>query len=239
MKKLVVLLALTLLGGCEEAREPAVSNTANSQANVNEPIDTSRYIRAADVHQRFESNVHHFVFDVRNREAYQESHIRGSLSLPYGQFDQPELDAIAGLTQDSAIVTYCGCPHHLAGLAADLLIDMGYQNVRILYEGYWFWRDNNYPTGGLKNLVATELQFAGLVSDAGAVLAHTDVFIRNLRSNQLEAARTDAAGRFETGFHVLGYQPDDQFELRIGDLNAPVTLRTRADSDRVNYLVAG
>ena len=44
-------------------------------------------------------------------------------------------------------------------------------------------------------------------------------------NGQLEAAATDALGRFETGFHVLDYRPDDLFEIRVGSLDAPVVHR--------------
>ena len=240
MKKGDLVLILGLLAACEDSRAPNPSAGATEPSAVPAAdIDSERYILAADLFARFDGAAEHFVFDVRNRAAYDESHIRGALSLPYGQFDQPELDAIGGLSRESPIVTYCGCPHHLAGLAADLLIDMGYRNVRVLYEGYWYWRDHDYPTAGLNNLLTTELQFSGTLSRGGRALEQTDLFIRNLRNGQLEAARTDASGRYRTGFHVLGYRPDDLFELRIGNLNAPAVGRMRADPGRINTLPSG
>jgi len=100
--------------------------------------------------------------------------------------------------------------------------------VRVLYEGFWYWRDGNFPVAGLQLQLTSELRLAGVIVSGDRPLAGTDVFIRNARNGQLEAAQTDASGRFETGFHVYGYRPDDEFEIRVGSLDAPVAHRLDA-----------
>jgi len=234
---LLLLLTLTVATGCEEApqssstpskAEPVVSSSAGSSTEEVVDIDTTRYIRAADLLARIENKTGHFVFDVRSEKSYAESHVRNALSMPYGKVDPADVEALQQMTLDTPIVTYCGCPHHLAGLAADQLIEWGYRNVRVLYEGFWHWKDSHYPIAGLQIQQTSELRLAGIVVSGEQPLADTDVFILNTRNGQLEAAATDASGRFETDFHVLDYRPDDQFEIRIGSLDAPVAQRLHA-----------
>ena len=234
---LLLLLTFTMAAGCQETRQSdstpssAPSSTeskTNPSAEEEVVIDTARYIRAADLLERIESETGHFVFDVRSKESYAQSHVRNALSMPYGQFEPQDVVALEQMSLDTPIVTYCGCPHHLAGLSADRLIEWGYRNVRVLYEGFWHWKDNRYPLAGLQTQQTSELQLAGIIVSGDQPLADTDVFILNTRNGQLEAAATDAQGRFETGFHVLDYRPDDQFEVRIGSLDAPVAHRLSA-----------
>jgi len=238
---LLLILALTMAAGCQETQQssstpssspastPASTEPATSpQAEEEVAIDTARYIRAADLLERIDNETGHFVFDVRSEKSYAESHVRVALSMPYGKFEPQDVAALKQMTLDTPITTYCGCPHHLAGLAADQLIEWGYRNVRVLYEGFWYWKDNQYPIAGLQIQQTRELRLAGIVVSGDQPLADTNVFILNTRNGQLEAAATDASGKFETGFHVLGYRPEDQLEFRVGSLHAPVAQRFSA-----------
>ena len=222
------LLVLLLASGCQDSQQaagPPPSSPPETPAKPEQEqvaIDTTRYIRATDLLERMENETGHYVFDVRSEKSYADSHIRDSLSMPFGKVEPQDVAQLDGMTLDTPIVTYCGCPHHLAGLGADQLIEWGYRNVRVLYEGYWYWKDNRFPVAGLQLQQTRELMFAGVVVSGDRPLASTDVFIRNTRNGQLEAAATDANGRFETAFHVLGYRPDDRFEVRVGSLEAPV-----------------
>ena len=225
----ILLLSLFMTAGCEETRQenntPAPAEPAVKEEVV---IDEARFIHAVDLLKRVKNESGHIVFDVRNKDSYAESHVRNSVSMPYGQFEPEDVAGLNQMKLDTPIVTYCGCPHHLAGLAADRLIEWGYRDVRVLYEGFWHWRDNQFPLAGLQVQQTSELRLAGIVVSDEQPLAGTEVFILNTRNGQLEAAATDANGRFETGFHVLDYQPDDQLEIRIGSLDAPVAHRLSA-----------
>lgn len=226
---LLLLLALTMATGCQEAQQPSSSpSSAGSPAEDDVDIDAARFIRAVDLLERIENETGHFVFDVRAKESYTESHIRNAVSMPFGQFEPQDVATLEQMTLDTPIVTYCGCPHHLAGLSADQLIEWGYRNVRVLYEGFWHWRDHQFPVAGLQTQPTRELRLAGIIVSGGRPLAGTNVFILAIRNGQLEAAATDASGKFETAFHVLDYRPDDQFEIRVGSLDAPVAHRLSA-----------
>ena len=233
-----LILALLMLGGCEQAErtEPSAQNVEEAAPVTPEPvpeaevaevpdIDTNRFILAANLYERMQSDERLYVFDVRAQTSFDKSHIRGALHMPFGKVDAADVGALAGMTPETPIVTYCGCPHHLSGLAADQLTEWGYRNVRVLYEGFWHWRDHQYPLAALDNPPARELAFAGRITEDGQPMAEVDVFIRNARNGQLEAAGTDANGRFQTGFHVYDSRADDRFEVLIGSLEAPVVAR--------------
>ena len=242
-------LGLVMLAGCEqpgstgqgEAAQQAAPTKSDPVVSETETevveIDTNRFIRAAKLHERMQSDQLLYVFDVRAKTSFDKSHIRGALHMPYGKVEATEVAALSGMTPDTPIVTYCGCPHHLSGIAADQLIEWGYRNVRVLYEGFWHWRDHHYPLAALGNPPTQELAFSGRIVDGKRPLAHVDVFIRNLRNGQLEAAATDADGRFQTGFHVYDYQSDDLFELLIGSLDAGVAAHLAPQRDVTEVVI--
>ena len=105
---------------------------------------------------------------------------------------------------------------------------MGYQQERVLYEGYWYWRDNQFPIEGSEQQALTHLKFAGQVPQNRYANESAFVFLTNMRNGQLEAAPSDSQGGFQVDFHVFGHRRDDQFELRVGSLEADVIQSVRA-----------
>ncbi|MEM7294428.1 MAG: rhodanese-like domain-containing protein [Pseudomonadota bacterium] len=222
-----------VLLGCKDAPQAGSENTVEQSQTAPQPItDPARFISAVEVLTKLESNEAQWVFDARSKHSYDELRIAGAMSFPYEQFDEADLAAVKGLEKDSPIVTYCGCPHFLAGLVADQIVAFGYTNVKVLHEGFFHWRDNSFPVEGLNAQATTLLKFAGTLHKEGEPLAYTNVFIRNQRNGQLEATRTDSSGNYETGFHVYSYRRIDQFELHVGRLDAQtqVTLINPIDS---------
>ncbi len=226
--------ALLLFAGCDNPPpEPVAESTPPPAA---EAIDRERFLPARELLAQLEQGSRTLVFDVRAKASYQHSHIRDAVSMPYGQFESEDVVALGEVTPDTPIVTYCGCPHHLAGLVADQLTEWGYRNVRVLHEGFWYWRDNGFPVVGAQAQSVTTLRFAGRLESADE---GTDVFISHTRNGQLEAVAVDASGQFETEFHVLGFRADDRFEVRVGSLEAPVRIRLQAEPGRLNEIPAG
>jgi rhodanese-related sulfurtransferase len=84
--------------------------------------------------------------DARSLEQFKNGHIKGSESLPLGQFN----DLIEGFRKkhpaDTFIVTYCSArtcddSHRLE----QLLFDHGYVNVSIFIDGYQGWKAEGFP----------------------------------------------------------------------------------------------
>ena len=160
-----------------------------------------------------------------------------ALSMPYGKTDQVRLASAQGISKQSRIVAYCGCPRHLSTLSAEALGKMGYENVSVLYEGYWHWKDNGFPI--VDNEAAatiTTLRFEGRLTRAGQSADDSDIFLRHQRTGQLEATRTASDGGFAVDFHLYDYYEGDQFEIILGRLDNQPVLRVAAASKQKTQL---
>lgn len=83
----------------------------------------------------------HFI-DVREDHEYAKDHARGARHLGKGILER-DIESVVPDKQDS-IVLYCGGGYRSA-LAADVLQQMGYENVRSMDGGIRAWRDAGYP----------------------------------------------------------------------------------------------
>jgi rhodanese-related sulfurtransferase len=71
------------------------------------------------------------------------------LSLPLVDIDAFLPDFLARAAKDQVIITYCsgfGCPDSFD--LGVLLIELGYQDVRVFEGGYPEWRDAGLPVAG-------------------------------------------------------------------------------------------
>ena len=244
MKTIQFVIAVTvafLLTSCNEdqsnVQNSQVSATASSiSTDDDKDAFTPNYISAKDLNARFESNDLPMIFDVRSPHSYEKSHITTALSVPYGTIEPANLSKIKELSINSEIVTYCGCPRHLSTLVAEDLTVLGYKNVKVLYDGYFYWQEQQYPTVENETVTTTLLQFEGVATASGTAHSGVDVFLRHAKSGQLEAARTDDKGQFQFDFHLYDYQSADEFELHLTNIDhQPISLLT-ADANTRNKL---
>ena len=248
VRTLAAAVALLALAACSQEQEAPQSSTtlaptqpettasSSPVADANAAAFKPSYISAEDLGARYAANDIPFVFDVRSTAAFKKSHIVDSLSMPYGQTGDTELAAVEGLNKDSEIVTYCGCPRHLSGLAAKDLEGRGYTNVKVLYDGFWVWIEEGYPTyhANQTAAVVTPLHVAGSVSENDVPTAATDVFLRHRNSGQLEAVRTGSDGAFAVDFHLYDYRPGDEFDVMLGSLDSAPVMTVTLGPDRDN-----
>lgn len=83
------------------------------------------------------------VIDVRDVEAFLQSHIPGALHIPLARIEG-EIDY---LPQGKPIVTYCTCPaEESSGQAVQILEHRGITNATALQGGLQEWRRRGYPT---------------------------------------------------------------------------------------------
>ena len=219
-----------------------IQDTGNSGTGDSDTVKieafTPEYISAQDLNLAFENNDLPYVFDVRSEPSYEKSHIQWALSMPYGNTDEARLASVQGLTKQSPIVTYCGCPRHLSTLSAEALGKQGYQNVRVLYEGFWHWKEQQYPT--IENVTSTAsttvIRFKGELLENQNTVAGQDLFLQHARSGQLEAVRTDSQGQFELEFHIYEYQDDDRFNLIVASLDNQPVMQLSANPDSPNII---
>ena len=85
------------------------------------------------------------VVDTRSRDEYDSLHIEGAVWSPHPDGRETN-DPLADVDTDTLIVTYCVCPHAMAGSRAASLMDDGYTEVYALDEGLQEWVDRGLPT---------------------------------------------------------------------------------------------
>ena len=84
--------------------------------------------------------------DARSGEEYLRGHIRGSRSLPLHEVDLMFEQAIGDVSPGTPLITYCdgeacSLSHDLAGI----LEKLGFEEVRVLVNGWTLWLENSLP----------------------------------------------------------------------------------------------
>jgi rhodanese-related sulfurtransferase len=84
--------------------------------------------------------------DARPEMFYNEGHIKGALSLPWNEVDAKCMDVIDRIPLDAIIITYCDGPAcNLSDMLAEFMMNMGFEDVHVLVNGWTVWRDNELP----------------------------------------------------------------------------------------------
>ena len=155
-------------------------------------------------------------------------HIATAISFPYTSMSQLKQFPFP---KDKLIVTYCGCPHHLSGLSAMLLIQNGYQHIRVLDEGFNVWKQQGYPVvkGPTPiNSLTTRMVSGQLLDSKHQPISQQDIFLTHLKTGQIEATRTDEQGRFTITLHFWNVSETDQMLFSLMN-NQNVTIKTLQD----------
>ena len=90
--------------------------------------------------------------DARPPELYQEGHIQGALNVPLAEFDRMIDTVLTELPEEALIVTYCdGEDCDLSAHLAVKLKEIGYENVRVLHNGWSVWKSHQLPFQGIRD----------------------------------------------------------------------------------------
>jgi rhodanese-related sulfurtransferase len=84
--------------------------------------------------------------DARSPDLYREGHIQGARNLPWESFDDFFDPVMKDVPRDAFIVAYCdgeGCS--LSEEVAKDLLSIGYENVRVLFNGWTRWTEAGLP----------------------------------------------------------------------------------------------
>jgi len=242
MKKWQLTLGMLLLTGALLApgslaqapyREAPPANGAHSPNDGHDhyDIDPRLLIKAQAAYELLKTRAP-LVVDVRSRVEYNAEHIQGSISYPYSVI---RMGSQFPFPKERKLFLYCGCPHHLSGLSAEVLKQKGYQDVHVIDEGYWGWKAMGFPVVVNPNAPKQiSMDVEGTVLSAAEPVVYQDIFLLHPETGQLEATRTDAEGRFKMALHFRGLGPDDQLmfqmhdrnllNIRLADLETAVTL---------------
>ena len=84
--------------------------------------------------------------DARPADLYAEGHIAGALSLPWNDVHQRFPEVADRLLPDQPIIVYCdGANCNLSKELALFLKDMGFDNSRVLVDGWGNWQRHHLP----------------------------------------------------------------------------------------------
>jgi rhodanese-related sulfurtransferase len=84
--------------------------------------------------------------DARPKDDYEKGHIRGARSLPWYEADQRIMEVTKDISLDTPIITYCdGETCDLSHKLANFLIELGFNNVKILVNGWAKWQNADLP----------------------------------------------------------------------------------------------
>ena len=81
------------------------------------------------------------IVDARLASDWRRVHIPGAVSIPYT--DMKRLDELPA--DDTWVVAYCACPHHLSGIVVDELRKRGRAHAAVLDEGINVWHGRGLP----------------------------------------------------------------------------------------------
>ncbi|MCT9094836.1 rhodanese-like domain-containing protein [Haloarchaeobius sp. HME9146] len=172
-----------------------------------------------ETHQWHQNEEATFV-DARGSSAYNQGHITNAMSSPV---QTPiEAEPIEGVSKDTRIVSYCGCPHHLSSLRAAELQKAGYTNVYVIDEGFYEWVERGYPVTGSSARKEFEIRGQTDSSYAGEMVM---LWLQADGETQpLEAAPIQEDGSYAITVHFSGVTADSVVSLEAPDYQLETTL---------------
>jgi cbb3-type cytochrome c oxidase subunit III len=102
-----------------------------------------KYVSAKQLLAALQDSTRMIILDARSKGAWQQTHIPGSISVPY--YAEPD-KFIKDLPKDNTmIVAYCACPHAASSRVVNTLKRFGYKHTAVLDEGILVWTQKGYP----------------------------------------------------------------------------------------------
>jgi rhodanese-related sulfurtransferase len=120
----------------------------SADARFSDDAGESLVIALEQAGRLFEQDAAVFV-DARPQSQYAQGHIRGALSLPWQEVHRYFVETADRLDGPKTIVAYCdGESCDLSHQLALFLKEMGFENVRVLVNGWTVWQRAGLPTDG-------------------------------------------------------------------------------------------
>jgi len=134
------LLCFSMQIACAQApaERPHASNPKFDKM-ISKTIDFSVPVIGAEELKEINEEV--MVFDVREKEEFDVSHIEGAQYLGYDDFD---INRLGDISKESKIVVYCSIGYRSEKIGEQLQ-DLGYSNVYNLYGSIFDWVNRGYP----------------------------------------------------------------------------------------------
>jgi rhodanese-related sulfurtransferase len=118
----------------------------SAEARIADPAGKSLIVSLEEAARLDERQEALFV-DARPRDAFAAGHIAGALNLPFQEVDHYFVEVADRLDPEKTLVAYCdGKTCELSHELALFLKEMGYEDVRVLVNGWTVWRQAGLPT---------------------------------------------------------------------------------------------
>lgn len=205
-------VALGSIAGCLGSDEEYQTYSVGGQEVELAPTD--------DVYEWFEDDDASFV-DARSRREYDHIHVEDAVFSPAPD-GLAQDDPVETWSADTRIVTYCVCPHGLAGQRAASLQDDGYTDVYALEEGLKEWIEREYPVEGAA--VERQLPAYDVRGQSDPAHAGENVWVQEPASGQRELSPVQSDGTYELTLHFVDVTPETVLELQAPDYELEATL---------------
>lgn len=233
-------LAATALAGCSERSDETVEDgypPESGEQPTPMDVDTEAFERIevegeqvrlapAEVAYNWHARRVARFADARGEGQYDRAHVTGAVwsPAPDGRRDGP----VGQWPKADRIVCYCGCPHHLSSIRASSLIAAGYEEVYVIDEGFFEWRDRGYPVSG--SAVETSASKRLIRGRTDARYAGEPVYASHEPTDQREAAFVGEDGGFELTLRFVGVTDESEIRVDAPDYTvvAPLSALTEA-----------
>ncbi len=146
----IIVLACFLAASVNLLRDSGIPFLGDWSADTRFTDDSgqSLVISLKEASRLYAENKAVFV-DARPEYQYDRGRIKGAVSLPWQDADDRFLEVTDRLEGKETIITYCdGENCELSHELALFLSDMGFEDVRVLVNGWAKWRNAGLPTQG-------------------------------------------------------------------------------------------
>ena len=168
--------------------------------------------------------------DTRDRTAFDRARIAGSVFSPAPDGQETD-DPMGEYDEERRIVTYCVCPHYLAGLRGASLIRAGYAHTYALDEGFEPWVEGGHPVEG--DAVDSRPPVYEIRGSTAPEHADEYAWARHEPTGQREAVPIRADGSFtlHLRFHDIDRASTIEVQTPGGSTTAPLGALTEDTLD--------
>ena len=139
--KYLLLGVYSLISGCSHGQAPPHVSVENDRFHHKLESLLSFTTPLIGVQELAKHRDEYLIFDVREKEEYDVSHIEGAKFMGY---KKPNFDLLEGVEKDRPIVVYCSVGYRSEKLG-EKLKKRGFTNVKNLYGSIFEWKNEGFP----------------------------------------------------------------------------------------------
>jgi len=143
----VVLVAVALGLSCNQLRMTGLPLIGNWSPEAQLTMESGDRLAVSLADAEGMYYAHSAIFlDARSPRLYDEGHIQGALNLPWEELDARFVETLRDFPVETTFIAYCdgeGCS--LSRELAMAMLERGYNEVRVLVNGWTLWQAGNLP----------------------------------------------------------------------------------------------